>query len=230
MRRLGGGRGLWHVSRAVLNLMAALLAALVTLAAATPAPIEPQSTQSLRDAQRSLRSGKIRRGLATLDSLLMSNGVTVSLESSSAMESAVGRGLQVWNSVLGERIFRQYPAGDAAEVTVRFVRSLETRGENVQGFVEASRSLSWTSDSHAYKLKATIYVRDNAEGRMLRPDEISSVVAHEAGHLLGLADVDRDDCLMGPMTLGRPQMGPTSAEIDAVAGYRGLVRRSYPKG
>ena len=230
MRRLGGETGAQCLGRGVIIPMPALLVALVTLAGANSAPLESQSTRSLRDAQRSLRSGDVGRALATFDSLVLSDGVSVSLEAPSAMESAVGRGLQTWNSALGERAFRQYAAGSAADVTVRLVRSLDERGQNVQGFVEASRSLSWSARSHSYKLKGTIYVRDNADGRMLRPDEVASVVAHEAGHLLGLADVERDDCLMGPMTLGKPQPGPTAAEVESVRSYRSLVRRSYPKG
>lgn len=209
--------------------MAALLAALITLAAATPAPLEPQSTLTLRKAQQSLRAGDVRRGLAILDSLVMSDGVSVALEEPSAMEPAVARGLETWNAALGERPFRLRPAGADADVTVRFVRSLAERGEDVQGFVEASRELSWSRSYHSYRLRATIYVCDNVEGRPLRAEEVTSVVAHEAGHLLGLADVAREDRLMGPMVVGYPQPGPAPEETDAVRAYRTLVRRSYPK-
>lgn len=210
--------------------MPAVLLAL-TLAALPPslAPLEPQATGSLRQAQRSLREGEVRRGMAILDSLLMSDGVTVAMEVPVGLERSVARGFEAWNAVLGERAFRLLPPGSPADVKVRFVRSLADHGDHVQGFVEATRDLSWSPRSHSYRLKSTIFVRDNADGRALCPDEVTAVVAHESGHLLGLADVERDDRLMGPMSLGSPMPGPMPDEVEAVRAYRTLLRQSYPK-
>jgi hypothetical protein len=47
--------------------------------------------------------------------------------------------------------------------------------------------------------------------------------------LLGLADVRRDDRLMGPMTIGYPHSGPHPSEVAAVLDYRTSIRDSYPK-
>ncbi len=211
--------------------MAALLAALacLSLASAPTAPLEPQATTSLQKAQQSLLSGDRGRGLATLDSLVMSDGVTVALESDNLPGDAVARGLDAWNSALGERPFRLVPAGANADVVVRFVPSINEANGDAQGYVKARREMSWSSATHAYRLRATILVRDNAMGRKLSANEITSVVAHEAGHLLGLADVPSTDRLMGPMILGRPNLGPTGGEIAAISQYRASIRQSYPK-
>lgn len=209
--------------------MPAFLAAMVALATNTTAPLEAQATSALMTAQRCLRGGDRGRGLATLDSLIFSNGVTVSLERPSAYRESVEEGLQVWNEELGEDVFRMRPAGEKADVVVKFVRSLDGEGFDVQGMVEASRELSWSNRDRDYRLRSTIFVRDNANGRRLRNDEVMAVVAHEAGHLLGLADVRRDDRLMGPMTIGYPQFGPHPSEVAAVLDYRSSIRDSYPK-
>ena len=208
-----------------------MLAFLATVAFATNAavPLETQCADSLRDARRQVATGKRSRGLAALDSLVMKDGVTVSLEAPNAGEPCVARAIEAWNDALGERTFRMKPAGSAADVTVRFVRNLDRMGGDVQGMVEADREISWSERTHAYRLKGTIYVRDNVEGRPLRPEEIVNVVAHETGHLLGLADVSQEDRLMGPMVVGFPKSGPTPAEAATVRGYRAMIRRCYPK-
>lgn len=192
--------------------------------------LEPQATETLRVARQSAVSGNRGRACAALDSLVFPEGVSVAMEAPGAMEPSVERGLEAWNAALGERTFRMRPGGSAADVIVRFVPSLDERGSDVQGFVDAMRTLRWGSSSHEYRLKATIYVRDNVEGRPIRADEVVNVVAHEAGHLLGLADVGREDRLMGPMVVGRPKSGPLPEEVAAVRDYRSLIRQSYPKG
>ena len=208
--------------------MLTLLAA-VALGGATAAPLEAQSLDALRQAQRNMASGKRGRGLAELDGLVMSDGVTVALETSDAMEPFVARGLDAWNDALNERPFRMRPAGSPADVTVRFVPSLDAAGGDVQGMVTATRQMSWRRRDHGYRLHGVILVRDNVEGRPLRPEEVVNVVAHEAGHLLGLADVARRDRLMGPLVVGHPRPGPEPEEVEAVQAYRGTIRRSYPR-
>ena len=207
--------------------MLTLLAA-VALGGAPAVPLESGSLDALRQAQRNVVAGKRGRGLAELDSLVMSDGVTVSLEAPGAMEPCVGRGLASWNDALGERPFRMLAAGSAADVTVRFVPSLDSVGGDVQGMVTATRQMSWSSRDHSYHLHGVIVVRDNVEGRPLRPEEVVNVVAHEAGHLLGLADVRRRDRLMGPLVVGHPRSGPEPEEVEAVQDYRDTIRQSYP--
>lgn len=204
--------------------------ALSATLAHTAVPLETQAAECLRKARQNVVSGQRDRGCASLDSLVMKDGVTVAMESANPADLYVAKGIEAWNVALGEPVFQFRPAGTPADVTVRFVRSLASRGGDVQGFVDATRQMSWGGGrGHAYKLRATIYVRDNVEGRPLRPEEIMNVVAHETGHLLGLADNPRVDRLMGPMVVGRAKVGPTPEEAGTVRQYRDLVRRCYPK-
>ena len=207
--------------------MLALLASVV-LAAGDAVPLESQCAESLREARQNVASGRRGRGLATLDSLVMKDGVTVAIEASGASEACVVRGIQTWNDALGEDLFRRRSSGGSADVTVRFVRSLSAMGGDVQGMVQADREITWSERTHSYRLKGTIFVRDNVDGRPLRADEIVNVVAHETGHLLGLADVPGRDRLMGPMIVGSPKCAPRPEEAETVRAYRALVRRCYP--
>ncbi len=142
---------------------------------------------------------------------------------------SVTRGLDLWNESLGEKIFRFAPIGEEPDVTVKFVRSLEQGGGDAQGFIDARREMSWSDRSHSYRLDATIFVRDNLFGRSVHDDEVVAIVAHETGHLLGLADTDRDDRLMGPLLAGHPHDGPAEEEVAAVRTYRAAIRDAYPK-
>ncbi len=216
--------------------MVSFLAAIALATLALPpslanpaAPLETQSIDSLRAARQHVVAGGRERGLAVLDSLVMSDGATVSMEASGAMEASVAQGVESWNDALGESAFRVLPAGSRADVTVRFVRALDGHGGDVQGMVDATREMSWSSRSHSYKLHAVIYVRDNVGGRRLHPEEVANVVAHECGHLLGLADIEREDRLMGPMVVGHTHGGPAPEEAATVREYRALVRQCYPK-
>jgi len=204
------------------------LIALATVGLSTSAPLEYAASTSLLSAQRQLRAGDRGRALATLDSLLFTNGVSVAIEKPSGFDESVAQGLDRWNESLGEKIFRFAPIGEE-DVTVKFVRSVDQGGGDAQGFIEAKREMSWSDRSHSYRLHATIFVRDNLYGRSVRADEVVAIVAHEAGHLLGLADIDRDDRLMGPLMAGHPHDGPADEEVAAVRTYRAAIRDAYPK-
>lgn len=206
-----------------------LVAAMALAVRESPSvPLESQAISAVAKAQSDLRAGRRGLALASLDSLLMKDGVNVAFTGPVESEPAVAAVIDEWNQQLEDRPFRLVPRGEKADVTVRFVPSLDAEGSDVQGYIRASRQLSWDAHSRNYRLNGTIFVRDNAEGRKLDAGEIQTVVAHEFGHLLGLADVDRFDRLMGPLTLGRPMLGPTPEEIDVVKDYRGLLRRTYP--
>lgn len=195
---------------------------------ASSALLDTQSTESLRRARQHAATGEVDHARATLDSLVMAKGVSVAIEAPSDMMLWAARGVETWNDALGERAFRIERA-ETADVTVRFVHELDKSGCGTQGRVEATRQTSWSGHTHVYRLNGTIYVRDNVAGRPVQPDEIVNVIAHECGHILGLADTNRTDRLMGPLVPGHTKDAPTAAETRAIQEYRDQVRQSYPK-
>ena len=103
-------------------------------------------------------------------------------------------------------------------ILVKFVNAIDSGGD-VQGQVEATRMLHWGS-TVSYKIEGTLLVRRTTGRRALTEDEMTEVVAHELGHLLGLDDADECAGLMGPFVAGRPRLKPSKNEVNAVVNYR----------
>lgn len=170
-------------------------------------------------------SGARGKQLATLHSYLLTNAVTVGLDPSDYRDekaNSIDRGIDIWSSAIPDSPFVAARPGEKPMITVKFVRAID-KGGDVQGQVEATRMLHWGS-SVSYKIEGTLLVRSTTGRRDLDEDELSEVVAHELGHLLGLDDAN--DCvgLMGPFVPGRPRLKPSKEEQAAVLQYRDQLR------
>ncbi len=170
-------------------------------------------------------AGARGKQLATLHSYLLTQSVTVGLDPSDNADWKAGsiqNGVQIWSDALPDSPFVMARQGQRPMIVVKFVNSIDSGGD-VQGQVEATRFLHWGS-SVSYKIEGTLLVRKSTGRRELREDELSEVVAHELGHLLGLDDAD--DCvgLMGPFVPGRARIKPSKAELNAVLDYREQLR------
>lgn len=203
-------------------LCAALLApasGLISAEAANVIRMKPASTTGARGKQ-----------LATLHSYLLTDTVTVGLDPDDERdwkEDSISQGLKIWADAIDDSPFRLARRGEKPMIVVRFVDSID-RGGDVQGQVEATRMLHWGS-TISYKIEGTLLVRSTTGRRDLDNDELSEVVAHELGHLLGLNDAS--DCvgLMGPFVPGRPRLKPSREEQRAVIDYRAQLREAIAK-
>jgi hypothetical protein len=201
---------------------AALLApasGLITEEAASVIHMNPGHTAGSRGKQ-----------LATLESYLLTEPVTVGLDNGDVpdgMAESIGRGIQIWSAALSDCPFVLAKNGQRPMVVVKFVDNI-TSGGDVQGQVEATRMLHWGT-STSYKIEATLLVRRTTGRRDLRDDELTEVVAHELGHLLGLDDAEECVGLMGPFVPGRPRMKPSREELNAVVHYRDQLRSAIGK-
>ena len=170
------------------------------------------------------------RQLATLESYLLSNTVTVGIDPSAARDwksRSIERGIGIWSDALSDSPFVMAEPGQKPMVTVKFVDSIDSGGD-VQGQVEATRMLHWGS-SVSYQIHGTLLVRRTTGRRGLTEDEMTEVVAHELGHLLGLDDAEECRGLMGPFEAGNPRLRPTREEVDAVLSYREELRNAIAK-
>ncbi|HWA82358.1 MAG TPA: hypothetical protein VG820_02920 [Fimbriimonadaceae bacterium] len=175
-------------------------------------------------------AGARGKQLATLESYLLSNSVTVGLDPSDDADwkaDSIDAGLRVWADALSDSPFRIAKPGQKPMIVVKFVDSIDSGGD-VQGQVEATRTLHWGS-SVSYQINGTLLVRRTTGRRDLRPDELTEVVAHELGHLLGLDDAQECVGLMGPFVSGRPRLKPSKEEVDAVVNYREELRSAIAK-
>jgi hypothetical protein len=192
---------------------------LISAEAANVIRMKPASTTGARGKQ-----------LATLHSYLLTDTVTVGLDPDDERdwkEDSISQGLKIWADAIDDSPFRLARRGEKPMIVVRFVDSID-RGGDVQGQVEATRMLHWGS-TISYKIEGTLLVRSTTGRRDLDNDELSEVVAHELGHLLGLNDAS--DCvgLMGPFVPGRPRLKPSREEQRAVIDYRAQLREAIAK-
>jgi hypothetical protein len=175
-------------------------------------------------------SGARGKQLATLHSYLLTNAVTVGLDPSDERDERAGsiaRGVRIWDDAIPDSPFVLARPGEKPMITVKFVKAID-RGGDVQGQVEATRMLHWGS-SVSYKIEGTLLVRSVTGRRDLDDDELSEVIAHELGHLLGLDDAEECVGLMGPFVPGRPRMKPSKEEQNAVLEYRDQLRDAIAK-
>jgi hypothetical protein len=167
--------------------------------------------------------------LATLQSYLMTDKVTVGIIGDDQHLAAVQRGLAVWDEAISDSPFVMAGPGEKPMISVRFVNTISSDdGGDTQGQIEATRYLHWGTNV-SYKLEANLQVCHLAGRRELRDDEITEVVAHELGHILGLDDADDCSGLMGYFVPGRPRMKPTEDERKSVIRYRAQLREAISR-
>lgn len=205
--------------------------AIVSLALLAPASgLISAEAENIIHLGPSRTAGERGKQLATLQSYLLSNPVTVGIEpgtSPGGQGNAIRDGLAVWSDALGDSPFVEAQPGTKPMVVIKFVRNIRGPGD-IQGQVEATRYLKW-GPVVGYRLEATMLVKETTGDRDLTNEELVEVVAHELGHLLGLDDANRCDGLMGPFVAGSPRTKPSRAEVDAVVAYRRQLRAAIDR-
>lgn len=213
-----------------------LVLALVAIPVFGPASLEKWNPLLAREARECYISAldeasqnKHRPALARLESLLLKNPVTVAVDQKTVpagadyFNEAVSQGVNVWSKHLPDSPFSFINAEQQPAVTVRFVKALNA-GEDLQGLIEAKHEFRWSSRSHESRVTATLYVVHSVDRRLLKSEEVSQVVAHELGHLLGLSDTTHGNGLMGAFDPWHPVCEPTESELRAVREFRLMLK------
>jgi hypothetical protein len=188
------------------------------------------------DAVSDADHNRTQPALAKLESLLMDKSVTVGIDKSTLnnapanFSKAVEHGINIWRDALPDS---PYVLGDNTTkrpiVLVKFVKTIDNEGGDLQGMIEAEHEFRWTGSTHTNILNSTMYIVTKTEGRYLTENEVAEVTAHELGHLLGLTDASAPKGLMGPFVAGEPRLAPSSSELDAVNEFRQMVRDEIAK-
>ncbi len=108
-----------------------------------------------------------------------------------------------------------------ATTVIRFVDRLVVDGRRMAGFIEWTRRVIRNGGGSNLEVRSLIRVSNRfSNGSLMSEGQIKKVVAHEFGHLLGLADDDCSKSLMGPVGPHADGIVPDSA-VQAVAELRG---------
>jgi len=174
--------------------------------------------------------GNRAAAMAVLESLLMGTarvGVTEDARPADrdVLEEAILRSISVWDNSIDDSPFVAASKTDRVDISVRFVDEIDTDGPDAQAELEAHRDFYY-GKTHGFRLTAQILVARRIDGRLLTRDELTGILTHELGHLLGLDDDSALEGVMGPFVPGHPRLEPIRSEVNTVRQYRTSVRQS----
>ncbi|MCU0316967.1 MAG: hypothetical protein MUC92_10275 [Fimbriimonadaceae bacterium] len=226
-----------HASRGSLLVVLSLVGASSALASspltkgeALSDLIHPQFAQSLRRADKAFREDDYYLSLALLHGVVYPDGITLGFDETSLRGSkakftkATHRAMVIWqNAMDGDSPMVYAEPGAKPEITMVLVDTLP-QGNDVMGLIQMEKKYQWNKRMFRLEQKITISILRSYEGHALTEDQMTEVIAHEMGHLLGLADVDEVGPLMGPMQIGKPSTDPLPREVQAVKQLRRVAR------
>lgn len=142
----------------------------------------------------------------------------------SALSGATG----MWKQALGEESFTTVAPKESADIVIHFVNNLDQSGQELSGLVHWKRSVYLYQDtSAAASTTAEVWIRTiQPNGKKMGVEHMRAAMAHEFGHILGLADSDSDG-IMGEMDLARPAQYISSEEIQTLLGLRQEALQLY---
>lgn len=217
---------------AAVSLLAFPLASANTRTISSPL-VHDAWVKGLDKAQTAVSQGDYTRALALLSGGIYTKGVKVGLDERSlgvnreAARRVLRRAVAYWDDALGDDCpIRFNVPGDLPDIKVCLVDSIG-HGADELGLIEMKKSYQWSPDRYGCTTTGKISIIRAFEGQALSEREMTEVLAHELGHLLGLADVDEVGTLMGPMDRGQLTAGPAAAEVSAVIEVRRAYRNEF---
>lgn len=191
-----------------------------------PTECHPKFVEAISRAEKSATK-EPQLSIALLKGVVYPDGVTVKLDASSAgadrdiVSRACWRAVGVWEQALEGQSPIIFVADDkSANVVVRMVDALPAHSHHAVGLIEMEKEYAWNKVQHKVETKGTISVQRTWAGKKLTEDQLTEVIAHELGHLLGLADVETVGVLMGPMVPHKCTLAPAQHEVAALRSLR----------
>lgn len=187
--------------------------------------VHPAWVKSFDRALSLADQGEVNHAMALVSGGLYVNGISIAFDSRGASGSArraFSRAVRHWQEALGDDCPLRVSEGSAS-VTVVMVDSISKAGDEL-GLIEMKKNYQWSPQTYSCGTTAKISIVRAYAGSPLSEDELTETMAHEMGHLMGLADVDEVGYLMGPMDRSRLTNGPTSLEVNAIQEVRQAFR------
>lgn len=190
-------------------------------------------SRCIQRAEAAAQNGEYNRAFSFLHGGLYQDGVSVGIDATGlgdqreAVQRATGKAIHYWRNALGDDCPIRYAVpGSEPDTIIRLVDHIEGDGDEL-GLIEMKKHYSWSANSFSSKTTAKISIMRSFEGKQLSEAELTEVIAHEIGHLLGLADVEETGYLMGPLDRSSLTQGPTLAEKQALVNLREELRNVH---
>lgn len=198
-----------------------------------PPEVHPSFVDTLDQAVAAKNSGENRKAMAMLEGILYPNGITVGLDYNSAgsylnsAKNAVNRAKATWDYQLDGDSPIKLTSSQNAEITIVFTSKIPEASVDALGLIDLKKEYRWNRTRHEVTNSGTIYVLKSWDGESLSEDQITEIVTHEFGHMLGLGDVSHIGHLMGPMVKSKTTLEAKPHEVRALQMLRSYARSQF---
>ena len=142
-----------------------------------------------------------------------------------AYRQAISRAIRSWNSWLGTSTFVWTRPETKPDIQIRFVdRITSSHQGDLLGQLNIHREILTDGTGTDYFLSGEIQAIQFYKGRILSEVEMTEIVTHELGHLLGLEDHDKPEGIMGMYQSGNPRTVISYLELESLQIYRETIR------
>jgi len=170
-----------------------------------------------REQMGFVRRAVVNRDAATLEGLLLRDGVSIASPDATVSDAALRQAANAWNRALGLNIVRVASSGEEANVSICKVHGIGDRHEQ-EGLIEVDKA----EDGYLF---AEVSVDGEDNRHQLTDREIGAVVTHEIGHFLGLDDLPGRNRIMGEFDLHHLVVKPSPEEATAVLVLRSKIEQ-----
>ncbi len=160
--------------------------------------LSPVTRTYLANALVDIALGEVSRGSTHAHLATLPEEILVFLEDAPPPILEASRdAMRRWNSALGGRVFLETPSSEKAHLTVQFLPKIKGN-RPLAGRVTWTRTLP--SPGSRAPLTGIIEVAlQKPSGSPMKPADITRVLLHELGHVLGLKDQNDPKEVMGPV-------------------------------
>ncbi len=195
-----------------------------------PPEVHPSFIDTLESAISARNNGENRKAMAMLEGIIYPNGISIRLDTASAgsqlanAKSAIGRAAATWDQQLDGDSPIKLTTSQSAEINIVFTNRIPEASHDALGLIDLKKEYRWNRTRHEVSNSGTIYVMKSWDGDALTEDQITEIVTHEFGHMLGLGDVDFVGHLMGPMVKSKVTLQAKPHEVRALQQLRAYAR------
>lgn len=176
------------------------------------------------DALHESAIGDTDLAVAAWRGLLMEPPIRINVEKTRLgrrYAAAIQKGLNMWTNSLGYSPF--VVTEKPGSLKVRFPEDISS-SDDLQGQVDAEYEASEDESGVRWKLRGEIDIAWKVDGRQLSAGEVTNVMGHELGHVLGLADIEEEGGIMDRFIPGHPHLAPSQKEVQAVIDFHEAIR------